>query len=369
MGLGFRVGRGVRVYGGSRGLGVSFGAGPVRYYTRLGGGRRGSARASVAAYQRQVRQAQRQEEIQAVLDLDSQLLALCQAHWEDFEEARQQTAPTPPPVDPREVRKRLEAEATAGISTFKFAERRAAKRQALERLDQEVRTAEERRKNDTRQLQAQLDDQWHRLQANDPPTVLAALESAFADNEAPAAPVSCRGERVDIVVRWSAIDEVVPERKAALTPSGQPTIRKRSKTEQAEFYLEALSSHLLATAKEAFAIAPAINEVGLAAVRAGRDVARGDDILETLLLGTIRRNQVEGIRWANVVSTAALLETVTGRVGLRGKGANKSLFNLDLSEDSEERAFVSELANGLQTRVPEGGIAGLALPVHVVVGS
>lgn len=219
------------------------------------------------------------------------------------------------------------------------------------------------------QLQAELDDQWSRLQANDPDTVLAALEAAFEDKEAPAAAVSCRGDRVDIVVRWLPVGDIVPERKAAVTPSGQPTIRKRSKAEQTELYLEALCSHVLVTAKEALAVCPGINEIGLAAIRAGRDPARGDDIVEPLLLATVRRDQLNGIRWEIVVSTAALLETATGKIGMRGKGATKTLYGLDLSEDQEERVFISELAAGLAARVPEGGVAGLALPVDVVMGT
>jgi hypothetical protein len=54
---------------------------------------------------------------------------------------------------------------------------------------------------------------------------------------------------------------------------------------------------------------------------------------------------------------------------LKGKGANKALYGLDLSNDQEERTFISQLATGLGARVPDGGVAGLALPVNVVVGA
>lgn len=107
MGLGFRVGRGVRAYGGGRGLGVSVGTGRVRYYKHLGGGTRssGSYRASVAAYESKVRQAQRLQEIQGVIDLDRQLIALCQAHQQEFEPAERPVAPAPEPVNKREIKK------------------------------------------------------------------------------------------------------------------------------------------------------------------------------------------------------------------------------------------------------------------------
>ncbi|MGH2661978.1 MAG: hypothetical protein ACRDH8_04070 [Actinomycetota bacterium] len=371
MGLGFRVGRGVRIYGGGRGLGVSVGTGRVRYYKHIGGGTRsrGPGGASIAAHERQVRQAQRLQDIQRVIDLDKQLIALCQAHRQEFGPSERPVAPLPEPVNKGEIKKRLESEATAGISAFKFGQRRAAKRGSLTRLEEEIRAEEEQRAQGAQRLQSQLADQWARLQANDADTVLAALEAAFEDNEAPAAAVSCRDDRVDIVIRWPAVGDVVPERKAAVTPSGQPTVHKRNRTEQAELYLEALCSHTLVTAKEAFAECPAINEVGLAAIRARQDPARGDDIVEPLLLATVRREQLDGIRWENVVAIAALLETATGKVGMKGKGANKTLYGLDLSEDQEERAFIGQVAAGLAARVPEGGIPGLALPVDVVVAT
>ena len=316
-----------------------------------------------------MRQTERLQEVQSVLELDRQLIDLCQAHRQEFPPAQPPVAAPPGPVNEREIRKRLQRDATVGMSAFQFSERRAAKRQAVANLGAEVRDEEERRAGEARRIQAEIDEEWARLQANDPPTVLTILEAAFEDNQAPAAPVSCRGDRVDIVVRWPAVTDVVPERKAAVTPSGNPTIRKRNKTEQAELYLEALCSHLLVTAKEALAECPGINEVGLATIRVGRDPARGDDVAEPLLLATVRRDQLDGVRWENVVATAALLETANGKIGLRGKGASKTLYGLDLSEDHEERAFIGQVAAGLGTRVPEAGITGLALPVNVVIGT
>lgn len=371
MGLGFRVGRGVRLYTGGRGLGVSLGSGPVRYYTRLGsgGGSRGSYRASVAAHERQMRQAQRLQEIQGVINLDQQLSALCQAHHEEYAPAERPAAPPPQPASRREVKKRLEREATAGLSAFKFGERRNAKREMLTRLDEEVRAEEERRERAAEDLQTQLDEEWSRLEANDPSIVLTALEAAFADNEAPAAAVSCRSDRVDVVVRWPALADVVPERKAAVTPTGQADDSQAKQREQAEFYLEALCSNVLVTAKEVLAVCPGINEVGLAAIRASRDPARGDEILEPLILATVRRDRLNGIRWRNVVATAALLENGNGKIGMRGKGANKTLYGLDLSDDQQEREFISQVAASLGARVPEGGVAGLPLPINVVVDS
>lgn len=368
MGLGFSVGSGVRVSGSSRGLGVSVGKGPVRYSTRIGGGRSrsGSSPSSVAAYERQVRQTQRMEEIQAVVDLDNGLAAMCTAHQEHFEPAARPAPAEPEPVDRGAVSKRLAKEAVQGISALKLGERRRARRAALENLDAEVAAEEQRRIEHAAELKSEWDQYWDRLVANDPRAVLPALEQAFDDNEAPAAAVSCRGARVDVVIRWPSLEDVVSERKAAITPSGKPTIHKRNKGERAELYLEALSSHALATAKEAFAVCPKIKQVGLAIVRNGFDPARGDQTLEPIVLAVVSREDFDRIQWSNINATAAFLEGGNGRIGMRGKGANKTLFGLDLDSEPEEKQFIAQVADGLDARVPENGIAGIPLPVRVV---
>src|SRR4051794_8197344 len=118
MGFGFSVGSGVRVHGGSRGLGVSVGNGPLRYSTRIGGGprrRSGPSRTSIAAHERQVRQAQKLEEVQGALELDNQLVAMCQAHEEEFEPASKPDSFKPEPIDRQEIKRRLTKDAVNGI--------------------------------------------------------------------------------------------------------------------------------------------------------------------------------------------------------------------------------------------------------------
>jgi hypothetical protein len=371
MGLGFRVGSGVRVYGGGRGLGVSVGKGPLRYYTRVGGGSRSrgtSTRTSVATHERQVRQAQKLEEVQGALDLDNQLVAMCQAHKEDFEKASKPSPEEAEPVDIQAVRNRLIKEAQSGISALKLGQRREAKAQALERLDEEIEQEKTRATEEAKERAERWDRYWTALEANDESVVLPTLEQAFEHNEAPAAAVSCRDSRVDIVMRWPGLDDVVPERKAAVTPTGKPTIKKRSKGERAELYLEAISSHALATAKETIAVCPYLDTVGMAIVRAGHDPARGDEILEPIVFGVLQCADLESLNWANISATAAFLSAAEGRIGMRGKGSNKTLFGLGLNDDSEGRDFITQVAAGLEARVPDDGIDGIPLPVRVVVG-
>src|SRR5262245_25748550 len=118
MGLGIRLMPGVRVSVSSRGVrtslgpraarvhvgggrtGFSTGAGPFTYYTSAGGGRRRTSRApSMAAYERQLRAAERQAELEHWVAVNQQLGALASVHREQFPPAQRPTAPPPAPVD------------------------------------------------------------------------------------------------------------------------------------------------------------------------------------------------------------------------------------------------------------------------------
>lgn len=119
--------------------------------------------------------------------------------------------------------------------------------------------------------QNRLDEEWDRLNANDPEVTLAALEQAFADNEAPAAAIDCDGLRTTVVMQFVSPEAIVPERKPARTPTGKPTLKKRTKTEINALYLKALGSNVLATVKEALAVAPGTDLVQILVIRQESD--------------------------------------------------------------------------------------------------
>jgi hypothetical protein len=293
---------------------------------------------------------------------------MCLAHEEEFAKASKPSPGEPEPVDSRAIRDRLIKEAQGGISPLKLGQRREAKAQALTRLEDEIESERLKLSKEAEERAERWDRYWTALEANEEDAVLPTLEQAFEDNEAPAAAVSCQEARVDIVMRWPMLDDVVPERKAAVTPTGKPTIKKRSKGERAELYLEALSSHALATAKESMAVCPYLKTIGIAVVRAGRDPARGDGVLEPIAFGVLQCERLESLSWTNISATAAFLSAAEGRIGMRGKGSNKALFGLNLDADAEERKFIAQVADGIGARVPDDGIDGIPLPVRVLVG-
>jgi hypothetical protein len=343
--------RAARVHVGTRGVGVSSGVGPVSGYSHIAGGRTsgtrrrssygGPTKASIAAREREAKEAAREADIERVAELER---ALVSVHSASFPEAQRTVLPPADEVNPASIQTELEAEAgipdliiaTGGgesppttpdpgpvdryelmrehrkqarpdIPIWRVRDRISAASAADAEAEAAALTEEERRlqgqrdeqtrldglwsqlsearariagelaqkvaaENDRRvaaraEEQERLDGQWKRLNANDPDVTLAALEQAFADNEAPAAAIDCDGPRATVVVQFVPPEAIVPERKPARTPTGKPTLKKRTKTEINALYLQALGSNVLAAVKEAFAVAPGTEVVQMLVVR------------------------------------------------------------------------------------------------------
>ena len=78
--------------------------------------------------------------------------------------------------------------------------------------------------------QAQLDAQWNALLACDAEIVLLALNEAFADNEAAASAVGVDGTEVTLLVLVPG-DSEIPSGKPTVTPAGNLSLKKLTKTE------------------------------------------------------------------------------------------------------------------------------------------
>ena len=187
---GIRVGVGpqaARVSVGSSGTSFSTGFGPFYASTRTGrrGSQGGNVHQSFKADEQEMHRTQRTREMAEIARIEQRLVT---AHLEEFRPAQPPKALTPTPVDRDATLRTYRKEALRGISLFDWSARRAAKREADEQAERAIRAEERRRAEARAQEQALLDASWERLTTNDPQTVLAVLEEAFEDNQAPAAP-------------------------------------------------------------------------------------------------------------------------------------------------------------------------------------
>ena len=64
---------------------------------------------------------------------------------------------------------------------------------------------------------------------------------------------------------------------------------------------------------------------------------------------------------------APSLDASTGRIGFKGKGASKTLYGLDLAIPTSVGSS-PKWAKGLGLDVPDGVVAGIQLPLCVMVG-
>jgi hypothetical protein len=424
-GLSASVGpRAARVHVSNQGVGVSSGVGPFSTYSRVGkstptGGRRSTGsrstrptKASVAAYERELKAAQREADIDKVATLERQLVSAHKASFPKAEPAllpaveavdpepikeqleadfgipdlirrvggdARPTAPAPEPVDRynlmRSFRKRrrqgipfwrlreqIEAARDADreaeeAATVEAREREAARAVEQAKLDEgwnelqqaHARVAEERpdqveaeqrRRDAARDAeQRELDEAWAKLLANDPAVTLPALEQAFADNEAPAAAIDCEGDRVTIVMQFSSPEAIVPEKKPARTPTGKRTLKKRTKTEVNSLYVEALGSNVLATVKEAFAVAPGAALIQLLVIRRETDKKLAGQ-LAAIYVGEFDRAGFEGASGSRDPGRALMLAQ---EPLLNLKGKTSQVAPLDLKDRPDLSALLAEL--------------------------
>ena len=108
--------------------------------------------------------------------------------------------------------------------------------------------------------------------------VVAALAAAFADNPAPVRIAGADGATATLVVILPAPD-VLPEKKAHVTPTGRLSSKAWTKTELQEVYAELLGAHLLATLREAWAVCPSLTRVRVMGVRRRAAAGSASDLL------------------------------------------------------------------------------------------
>lgn len=353
----FRIAKGVRISTSSRGLrahvgpraarlhiggggsGISTGTGPVTYYTSLGGKRRSTSRArSTGPSNAQLAQAEKEQEFLRLRELFQAILDI---HRVEFPKSERPIAPPPEPVDEASLHKTRKKEQLRGVAFWKLSERKAAKARAKELAAADVTQQRTRRAEQRAARQRDLDEAWARLVSNDQATVMATIDQAFEDNQAPAAPVNVEGSTLSLVMLAPG-DELVPANKPAVTPSGKATVKKLTKTEAADAYLTLICGHLLATIKEALSVAPSIAEVKAVVVRRTEPDVYGERHLEALLTANYARSDLGRVQWASASSPQIVQDIATERKW-KLKGKPPALQALDLEEEPDLKLFIAAL--------------------------
>lgn len=366
LGVSFKIAPGVRVRASSRGVRasvgpraarvhvgagrtrVSTGAGPMTLSTTLGDGtRRAPSRSSstrstgasprprqptVAQLQAQARAAERAQQVAEVAALERSLTSL---HHTAFAAPTRQTLPIPAAPaagDVETARRELYQTATAGVPIWKREERKKAKAWANQQAPKEARRRHTGALVSGQWEQSQLDQEWDALRNHHPLTVIETVDDAFADNASDSTCVDAgtvpeTGARyLTAVVTYGNID-LVPEHRADRTPGGKPTLRKRTKTDRNALYAASIASTVLATAKEALAVAVGATEIRVLVVRPD-----GTGDVEPIYAGTLRRDFLAERDWRGLDALAVAMDAEHAE--MRHKGSTREVIGLAVEPNS-----------------------------------
>ncbi|OZD70578.1 hypothetical protein CH263_06105 [Rhodococcus sp. 06-1059B-a] len=324
MSFGFRVGvpgmrvrvstRGVRTSLGPRaarinvGSGrttVSSGLGPFFASTSLSSGRRrtttrrttrrhyGPSPAQLARAERDAARAQQDAQRDAAIaELHELRRSSTSVHLETFPTASHPVIPPPPALHIAQAEAQATSHHLSGIGLLARTERKLAKERARTEA-QHYLTAEQHRLRQVHEhLQHQANQWWTALSTNHEPTVCDAINAAFADNPAAGCALGVTGSRASIVMRQQDID-TLPTQTPSLTSAGRPTLKTLTKRDRIAWWLTIMGSNVIATCKEAFAVAPGITDVDLAVITRLPDTQR----LGIVTYGSWSRRAIETTPW------------------------------------------------------------------------
>jgi len=215
----------------------------------------------------------------------SQFDDLLRAHLEAPRAGRPPQAPALEPVNRLDFEAAHTAKALTGIPWYRRYDRRVGRELARYTAGNQAAAEIRRREAAQAEKQAQLDREWQRLESNEPPVVTDAVRHSLEALPWTARVLGVTGDRADLVIVFGSLEELVPERKAGYTPTGRPSSKKMTKTERNSFYVEALASVTVASARRAFAAAPGLRHIASLAVREALDA----DAIEPVSYALISR--------------------------------------------------------------------------------
>jgi hypothetical protein len=335
--------RGARVHFGAGRPTISTGAGPVTLWTGVRRSSRRRPTRSVAVHERQLRAAGRVAQLHEAQALEAAFSEhFVRVHLQQFPPAQPPVVPPPQPVNEEALRAAHEKRALDGVSWFKRSQRRVARERAHLQAAAEAATKRQAAQAEHDREQAQADEQWQRLLANDQQTVVATLEAAFEHSQMPAAALACDGAHATVLVRFPPVEGVVPAQRAAVTPTGRPTVRARTKGESNRLYAAAVLSHSLAVGREALAACPRLDDATIIVVTGGEDATSPVAAISAI---RIDRGTLERIDWSAQPDAATAALGFERLMLLKGQAAELS--PLSLVDEDALRDVVQQVAQHL----------------------
>jgi hypothetical protein len=141
----------------------------------------------------------------------------------------------------------------------------------------------------------------------------------------------CQGEFLVLLIQDPA---ALPERYPTTTAAGNLSLKKFTKAELADLYKQLVAGLVLAAAKEAFAVAPGVNEIRIVAMRYTPADAYGKVRPEAILATQIVRPALNGVQWTKT-DALTILNEISSELITRIAGPSKGFAPLDLQTEPE----------------------------------
>lgn len=262
-------------------------------------------------------------------------------HRQTFGMPHKPVAPVPrlPPL--QRLIDAAEVDELSRVSIFQRSDRNRAQRRARERAVEQASSLRLQAQIEMEDVQAEIDARWRLLHANDPETVLATLAAAFEGNEDPVAALGVARSEVSLVVLVPGPD-AVPDRRPTVTDAGNLALPKMSRAESNGWYRTLVAGLVIAAAKEAFAVAPALMSARVVAVRDGaaRDGAADVPVdPQPLLCSRISRQRLRQVRFASTAAWETLAEAGADSV-MTLRGSARELAPMDLTHEPDVHRVV-----------------------------
>jgi hypothetical protein len=312
--------RGPRVYVGQQFVNPAIPAAPLTFYTPS------RARREQPSYlaPQLPPNADKAQQAQA---LASAIQGIRKLHHREFPLVQRLVVPYPPRPDHAAILQRRMNDALARVSVFRRSTRKAAQAAAVLATRMECSELEAAAQAQYGAVQQEIDELWQRLITNDADVALAVLSHAFENSSANAAPLGVWNAEAQLALLAPDL-AALPERHPTTTAAGNLSLKKFTKGEMADLYKQLVAALVLATAKEAFAVAPGVTEIRIVVLRNTTD-AYGKIRPEAIVAARVARAALNGVQWTTA-DALTILNEVSSELVTRIAGPSKAFAPLDL---------------------------------------
>jgi hypothetical protein len=276
--------------------------------------------------------------------LASAIQGIRKLHHREFPLVRRLVVPYPPRPDHAAILQRRMNDALAGVSIYRRSTRKAAKAAAVLATQMECSELQAASQSQYGAVQQETDKLWQRLITNDPDVVLAVLRHAFQTSSANAAPLGVWKAEAHLALLAPDL-AALPERHPTTTAAGNLSLKKFTKGEMADLYKQLLAGLVLATAKEAFAVAPGVTDIRIVVLRNTPTDAYGKIRPEAILGARIARAALHGVQWTKA-DALSILNEISSELVTRTAGPSKAFASLDLKMEPEIARLIHVVTSG-----------------------